>query len=79
MQKRAKLARLAVALIFAIVAVLSPKLDGPGFGAVFSGGWTCFGSFEAWRVGADAVMRWSETPEGDRSVQQSGKRIADGP
>ena len=66
MQKRATLARLAAVAIVAIAAILSPKLDGPQVGAVFSGGWRCFVSFEALRVGADAVSRLYETPEGDR-------------
>ncbi len=73
MQKRAKKAWLAVAALVAFAAVLSPKLDGPLAGAGFSGGWRCFGSLEALRVGNAAVSgRWSETPEGDRPVQRSG-------
>ena len=64
------MARLAAAVICAIAAVLSPKLDGPEVGAVLSGGWRCFVSIEAGRVGDDAVS--SETPEGDRTVPQSG-------
>ena len=50
----------------------SPKPHGPDDGAVSRGGWTCFVELEAWRVGTEAAMRCSETPEGDRTAPWLG-------